>query len=706
MEILHKTDKTLSWVSPEPLGATLTDAGVNFAVYSQYAAQVFLLLFNHPQDVQASDMIKMERTQNVWHVFISGLKAGHLYGYRVVGEYNPFQGKRFNPYKLLIDPYAKALTGKFDPQGHLLFGYDVQADNKDLTMDQRDSTQAMPKCIVIDDRFDWQGDLPPAIPMDKLVIYEAHVKGYTAHPSSKVKDPGTYLGFIEKIPHLQRLGINAVELMPVHQFYVQDFLLKKGLTNFWGYDSVGFFAPEVSFSTNASIGCQVQEFKTLVRQLHKAGIEVILDVVYNHTAEGNELGPTLCFKGLDNPSYYLLRGNSPEDPYRYYTNDTGCGNTINAENPAVMQMVLDSLRYWVQVMRVDGFRFDLAVVLAKVQGKFDRSSAFFDAVANDPVLSTVKMIAEPWDLTSYQVGNFPPGWSEWNGKFRDTVRRFLKGDEGQVPDLASRISGSADMYQNDGRKPYSSVNFITCHDGFTLNDLVSYNGKHNEANGEENRDGSDDNNSWNCGAEGETSDAAILKLRRQQAKNALCLLFFSSGVPMMLSGDEIMHSKKGNNNTWCQDNELNWDSLLYNPEVLEFCRKAIELRRHFSILQRRRFFSGEAKDRNAFPDIAWFGTRNLKPPKWESSKLKTLCFQLSFKEDPAQPGDDYLFFIFNANYRGCRIHLPQHEGKQWHRLVNTARRDDIVLPGHGKFLRNQGQYYCDPRSVVVLFGKK
>lgn len=705
----HRTEKSLSTGSNTILGATLSKDGVNFAIFSQHAKEVYLLLFGN-EDEPPIDIIKIEnKNDDIWHIFVHGIKAGQLYGYKVGGDYNPKEGMRFNPYKLLIDPYAKALTGKFENVDNLLFAYDVHSADKDLSFDARDNTHAAPKSIVIDDAFDWEDDKKPQIPMQKLIIYEVHVKGFTAHESSKVKHPGTYSGFAEKIAYLKELGVNAVELLPVHEYCKQEHFLKNGLTNYWGYDSIGFFAPESSYGTQEYPGCQVKEFKTLVQELHRAGIEIILDVVYNHTAEGNELGPTLCFKGIDNPTYYYLMQNTPQEPYRYYKNDTGCGNTFNAENPVVMRLVLDSLRYWAEVMHVDGFRFDLASILARVKGQFSQNSVFFEAISNDPVLSKVKMIAEPWDLTTYQVGNFPQGWSEWNGKFRDTVRKFIKGDDGQAAEVAKRLTGSADLYSGDGRKPYNSINFITCHDGFTLRDLFTYNSKHNEANLEDNKDGINDNNSWNCGVEGETDDRVIIDLRKKMAKNTFCCLLFSSGTPMISGGDEFMRTQKGNNNVWCQDNELSWFNWRFgeqNSEILEFCKKAIAFRKLHSILERRVFFTGKDTNGDQIPDIVWFN-RKLKSPKWDSIKLKTICFQLDAGEEPSKTGDYRLFFIFNAHYRGSRVYLPQHQGKKWYRVINTSRKagDDFYPLGKEKLLRGQERYCCASRSVVVLLGK-
>jgi glycogen operon protein len=524
-----------------------------------------------------------------------------------------------------------------------------------------------------------------------------------------VKHPGTYLGFIEKIPYLKSLGINAVELLPVHEFYVEDFLRGKGLTNYWGYNSIGFFAPESSYGTAGSPGCQVDEFKTLVRELHKAGIEVILDVVYNHTGEGNERGPTLCFKGIDNPTYYCLTG-PPSEPYRYYQNHTGTGNTMNLAHPHVIRFVMDSLRYWVGTMHVDGFRFDLASVLGREEGMFRNSASFFDAISQDPVLNHIKIIAEPWDLGTYQAGNFPIDWSEWNGKFRDTVRRFGKGDSGQIRDMGWRLTGSADLYGEDGRSPYNSVNFITCHDGFTLNDLVSYNEKHNEANGEENRDGTNDNLSWNCGAEGETVDPAIRNLRTQLIKNHLCTLVFSSGTPMVLGGDEFRRSQRGNNNAYCQDNEISWfDWTLAekNGDILAFFRKAIAFTRRFPILQRRKFLRGVDLDANGIADITWFGTNNRRPD-WDDPELRTLCYQLDGSEEGSDRGDYQLFFILNADYRKQSVELPHApEGKIWYRVIDTSLESgkDFLEPGAEVPIDPANSYPAAPRSTVVLLGR-
>jgi len=705
----HRTRKTVSTGNWYPLGASVQADGVNFAIYSQYASEVFLLLFDDP-GADPTDIIKLEpRTRYIWHSFVRGLKPGQLYGYKIRGEYNPARGMRFNENKLLIDPYAKALTGKFRNADNLLLAYEVQSFEKDRSLDSRDNTAVVPKCVVMDDRFDWHGDAPPNIAWEKLVIYEIHLKGFTAHPSSGVKHPGTYLGFIEKIPYLRELGVNAVEFLPLHEIYVEDFLTNKGLTNYWGYNTIGFFTPESSYSTARFPGCQVAEFKTLVRELHAAGMEVILDVVYNHSAEGSELGPTLCFRGIDNPTYYLLTGPT-NDPYRYYMNYSGCGNTLNLANPHVIRFVMDSLRYWTEIMHVDGFRFDLASVLGREENAYRKSASFFDAISQDPVLSRVKLIAEPWDLGTYQVGNFPVDWSEWNGRFRDTVRRFGKGDAAQIQDLGRRLTGSADLYQDDGRSAYNSINFITCHDGFTLNDLVSYNDKHNEANLEHNTDGSNDNNSWNCGVEGETGDVAIRSLRKQLVKNYMCILLLSMGTPMMLGGDEFMRTQRGNNNAYCQDNEISWfdwDAVHKNADILEFSRTAIAFAKKFTVLQQRKFFQGKDLDDDSVPDISWFDAA-LDSPRWLEPEARLLCYRLDGGEEHSDLGIYYLFIILNADFNPCRIAIPPlRDGMRWRRVMDTSlpSGDDFRDAGTEVVLDPPDAYVVNPRSTVLLLGR-
>jgi isoamylase len=710
-DLKHRTTKTVAKGSHFPLGATLAPGGVNFAIYSKHATEVFLLLFDKP-DGEPTDIIQLlNRDRFVWHGLVEGPRAGQLYGYKVRGEYRPEWGFRFNDAKQILDPYAKAVTGKFRNVDNLLLAYDAQPGAGERSPDTRDNTTIVPKGIVVDDAFDWQGSHAPDLALEQLVIYEVHVKGFTAHPSSGVRNPGTYLGFIEKIPHLSRLGINAVELLPVHEYYMDDFLIHKDLTNYWGYNSIGFFAPEFSYGTAPMPGCQVTEFKTLVRELHKAGIKVILDVVYNHTGEGNEMGPSLCFRGLDNVSYYSLTG--PADaPRRYYMNYTGCGNNLNFDSPAVIRLVTDSLRYWVEVMHVDGFRFDLASVLGRGEqdGHFQSSASFFDVVSQDPVLNRAILIAEPWDIGTYQVGNFPVDWSEWNGKFRDTMRRFGKGDSGQLADAGWRLTGSADLYGEDGRSAYNSINFITCHDGFTLHDLVSYNHKHNEANGENNQDGSNDNNSWNCGVEGDTDDPAVLALRKQLMKNYACYLLFASGTPMILGGDEFERSQRGNNNAYCQDNEISWfdwTAVARNSDMFEFFRKTIAFTRRFPVLQHRKFFLGADLDDDQVADLTWFAP-DLGHPRWNDASLQTLCYQLDAREDGSRLGVSRLFFILNAHFDPQWVKLPPLEsGRAWHRAIDTSlpTGEDFAESGRETLLDPADHYIANPRSTVVLLAQ-
>jgi glycogen operon protein len=690
-----------------PLGASCQAGGVNFALYSAHATGVLLQLFDSPDQPPTAEIRLETRTRNVWHSFVAQLRPGQLYGYRVEGPYLPEQGLRFNPHKLLIDPYAKALLGRCSNVDNLLLGYDSHSLARDLSLDSRDDAALVPKAVVVDDNFDWHGDKHPALPLESLVIYEVHVKGYTAHPSSGVAQPGSYLGFIEKIPHLVALGVNAVELLPVHAHVDEPFLLERGLRNYWGYNTLGFFAPEPGYGSGREPGCEVREFKTLVRELHRAGIEVILDVVFNHTAEGSELGPTLSLRGIDNPSYYMLCGPA-DQPGRYYANYTGCGNSLDPTQGGTIRLIMDSLRYWVQVMHVDGFRFDLAAVLGRQAGNFARSGALFDAISQDPVLQHAKLIAEPWDLGAYEVGNFPVDWSEWNGRFRDTVRRFVKGDAGQLADLGWRLTGSADLYGDDGRSPDNSVNFITCHDGFTLADLVSYNAKHNEANGEDNRDGSNDNLSWNCGAEGPTDNADTLALRRRLVRNHLCVLMLAMGTPMLLGGDEFMRSQQGNNNAYCQDNPLawfDWDQAAREAGLTRFVARLIAFTRRCPVVQRRKA-SYEA-DGTAVSDIAWYGT-DLGAPRWDDPQARTVCLSLDSLVPTRPLGRHVVFMVFHAGDRMQVVRLPATpSGKVWHRVIDTSLPGgaDIVDPGEEVPLHPQDAYLVNPRSTVVLLAR-
>ncbi len=705
----HKTKKKISKGMFYPMGANLTPEGVNFAIYSEHAHEVYLLLFDKPSGMP-TDIIRIEeKTKNIRHCFVHGIKADQLYAYKVTGDYNPQAGLRFNSNKLLIDPYAKAFTHKFCNKDNLLLAYDPNSSGKDLSFDCRDNTDIVPKGIVIDDSFDWHGDKLLEIPFDKLIIYEAHIRGFTAHSSSAVKNPGTFLSFIEKITYLKGLGINAVELLPIQEFYTEDFLVDKKLTNYWGYNTSGFFAPELTYGSQKHPGCQVNEFKTLIRELHKAGIEIILDVVYNHTAESNELGPTISFRGIDNPTYYYLTGDSA-GPKRSYVNLTGCGNTVNLTKPPVIRLVMDSLRYWAEMMHIDGFRFDLASVLGREGGMFQKSASFFDAISQDPVLSHVKLIAEPWDLGTYQVGNFPIDWAEWNGKYRDTARKFMKGDRGQVGDMAKRITGSADLYGDDGRSAYNSINFISCHDGFTLFDLVSYNSKHNEDNLDNNKDGANENNSWNCGFEGETKDPTVNNLRNKMIKNYLSLVCFSLGTPMIMAGDEFLRTQGGNNNAYCQDNAISWiDWRLaeHNIKMIEFFRKAVAFRRMYTILQRKKFFNGLDNNRNDKPDCAWYD-QDLKTPDWNNQDLKFLSYELDGSEEKSDIGEYFIFFILNADDRNIKSRLPVlGKGMKWHKIADTSLSagNDFIEKGREIPLEKQDEYLSASRSIVLLLGK-
>jgi glycogen operon protein len=591
----------LSEGRPFPLGATWTGRGVNFALFSANAAKVELCLFDQNGEREFERVELPEYTDEVWHGFLPDARPGTIYGYRVHGPYEPEHGHRFNPNKLLLDPYAKAVVGELT-WNPALFGYKMESKD-DLTFDERDSAPFMPKCRVIDPAFTWGDDRPPRTPWERAVIYELHVRGYTKlHPDVPEEYRGTFRGLSEPevIAHLRKIGITSVELLPIHHFVTDSYLADKNLQNFWGYNTISFFAPEKRYASVPDFA--FSEFKEMVARMHHAGIEVILDVVYNHTAEGNELGPTLSFKGIDNASYYRLA-----EKQRYYVNDTGTGNTLNLSHQRVLQMVTDSLRYWAQEMHVDGFRFDLATILGREPYGFDEGGGFLDSCRQDPVLSSVKLIAEPWDCGpgGYQVGGFPPGWAEWNDRYRDTVRSYWKGDDGVLPDLAKRIAASGDLFDRRGRKPWASVNFLTAHDGFTLNDLVSYNDKHNEANGEDNRDGSSNNHSWNHGAEGPTEDPAIIALRERQKRNMLATLLFSQGTPMLLGGDEFGRTQKGNNNAYCQDNEISWVNWQIGDDgqaLTRFVERLTALRRRYPVLRQSRFLTAQWNEQHGVKD--------------------------------------------------------------------------------------------------------
>ncbi|RMH31383.1 MAG: glycogen debranching enzyme GlgX [Nitrospirae bacterium] len=694
---------------PYPLGATWDGEGVNFAIFSENATAVDLCLFDHPlQDKETVRIRLEERTDQVWHVYISDVRPGQLYGYRVHGPYDPNAGHRFNPSKLLIDPYAKALSGLVQ-WSDAMFGYRIGDPAEDLSYDDRNNAGNVPKSVVIEQAFSWGADRPLQTPWSQTVIYEVHVKGFTKrHPDVPEPLRGTYAGFASPpmIEYLQELGVTAVELLPVHHSVTDKFLADKGLTNYWGYNTIGFFAPDVRFSAYQEPGRMVQEFKTMVKTLHSAGIEVILDVVYNHTAEGNHLGPTLSFRGIDNASYYRL---VPDQP-RYYMDYTGCGNTLNVRHPRALQLIMDSLRYWVCEMHVDGFRFDLASALARELHDVDRLSAFFDIIHQDPVLSQVKLIAEPWDLGEggYQVGNFPPGWAEWNGKYRDAIRRFWRGDGGVLGEVAYRLTGSSDLYGASGRQPFASINFITAHDGFTLNDLVSYNHKHNEANLEDNRDGTDDNLSWNCGVEGPTDDPEINRLRERQKRNFLATLLLSQGVPMLCGGDEISRTQNGNNNAYCQDNEISWyDWNLTKPQLqlLEFTREMIATRKRHPVFRRRRFFQGRHIRGSEVKDLAWFNAlgKEMSDEEWNQG-FRTIGIRLAGdaieeKDTNGKPiRDETFLWLLNAHHEEVPFVLPAHKREvRWEVIVDT-----FELADKKRTYRGGQKYALGPRSVVLL----
>jgi glycogen operon protein len=695
-----------------PLGATWDGAGVNFALFSEHATGVTLCLFEDGAHEETRRVPMVEQTDQVWHVYLPDARPGARYGFRVDGPYEPGAGHRFNPAKLLIDPYAKALTGPVDWHD-AVFGYPVgEGPDADLVADPRDSAAYVPKSVVVDPAFTWGDDRPLRTPWHRSVIYEVHVKGFTArHPQVPRELRGTYAGLASEpaVAHLTRLGVTAVELLPVHHFVAERHLVERGLTNYWGYNSIGFFAPHAPYAGAPAPGRQVAEFKTMVKTLHRAGIEVILDVVYNHTGEGNHLGPTLCFRGIDNAAYYRTM---PEDR-RFYMDYTGCGNTLNMTHPRTLQLLMDSLRYWVIEMHVDGFRFDLASALAREFHDVDRLSAFFDVIHQDPVVSQVKLIAEPWDLGEggYQVGNFPVGWAEWNGKYRDTIRRYWKGDWGQVGELGYRLAGSSDLYERDGRRPYASVNFVTCHDGFTLADLVAYNAKHNEANGEDNRDGQDENLSWNCGVEGPTDDPAVQALRERQMRNLLVTLFLSQGIPMLCGGDEIARTQLGNNNAYCQDSEISWvrwPPTRAGQRQMEFTRRLIALRQENPVFHRRRFFQGRRIHGSEVKDLSWFRPDGKEMTEDEWSNWFSRCVGLRLAGDAIEEMDeagtaivgDTFLLLSNAHFEPVPFVLPAHRvGVRWDLVLDTRAWD--FDPRSASF-RAGDQYPLEGRSIAVL----
>ena len=697
---------------PYPLGATWDGEGVNFALFAENATGVELCLFDKRMGETQSATIQMtERTHQKFHVYLPGINPGQLYGYRVHGPYDPTNGHRFNPAKLLIDPYAKAIAGTIE-WNDALFGYELGHGDQDLRISNTDSAPFIPKSVVIDDQFDWDGDRPPKVPYHQTVIYEAHVKGFTRmHPEIPEEIKGTYaaLGHPVSLEYLTKLGVTAVELLPVHHFVADRHLVERGLTNYWGYNSIGFFAPDVRYSSRGVAGEQVVEFKTMVKELHKAGIEVILDVVYNHTAEGNHLGPTLSFKGIDNVSYYRLM----EDK-RYYNDYTGTGNTLRANMPYVLRMMMDSLRYWIQEMHVDGFRFDLASALARELHAVHKLSSFFDVIHQDPVISQVKLIAEPWDVGEggYQVGNFPPGWTEWNGKYRDCIRDYWRGADSMLGEFAARFAGSPDLYQGDYRRPTASINFITAHDGFTLNDLVSHNEKHNEANGENNQDGESHNRSWNCGVEGVTKKKDVLELRRRQKRNLLTTLFLSQGVPMLLAGDEMGRTQHGNNNAYCQDNEVSWINWKKgDQELIDFTRRLIQLRLSHPSFCRRKWFQGLPIKGVGVEDIAWFlpeGTE-MTEEHWNTSFAKSLGIYLNGKgihtlSAKGQPiVDDSFYIIFNAHHESLAYSLPLAKyGKEWRKILDTFEG----LVDEGQTYQPGEKITVEGRSIILLLNPR
>ncbi|MGM8932125.1 glycogen debranching protein GlgX [Salinicola halophyticus] len=662
---------------PYPLGATWDGLGVNFALFSATATMVELCLFDESGEQEIERIALPEYTDEVWHGYLPDARPGQLYGYRVHGPYDPEAGHRFNPNKLLIDPYAKQLVGelKWDDA---LYGYTIGHEDGDLSFDERDSAPFMPRCRVIDPAFTWGRSAEIMVPWSDTVIYETHVRGFTMrHPSIPEDLRGTFSGLAapEIIDYLKQLGISSLELMPIHAFADDRHLQEKGLHNYWGYNTLAFFVPHPRYMATETIS----EFKQMVARFHAAGIEVLLDVVYNHTAEGNEMGPTLSLKGIDNASYYRLM---PKEP-RFYINDTGTGNTLNLSHPRVLQMVTDSLRYWASEMRVDGFRFDLATILGRETDGFDEGGGFLDSCRQDPLLSQCKLIAEPWDCGpgGYQVGKFPPGWAEWNDRFRDDMRAFWRGDEGKLPAFANRLTASADLFNHRGRKAFSSINFITAHDGFTLRDLVSYNDKHNEANGEDNQDGSDDNISWNHGVEGETDDAEIQELRMRQMRNLLATLMLSQGTPMLLAGDEFGRTQGGNNNAYCQDSEIgwvDWDLSDEGRELLAFTQRLIRLRRQYPILERGRFMTGDLIEELGIKDVTWLkpDTTEMEDGDWHEGGVKAIGVVLDGHAQPTgirAPGKDVTVLLaINASEAHVLFVLPTVPGgNQWVRRVDT-----------------------------------
>jgi len=695
---------------PYPRGATWDGGGVNFALFSERATKVELCLFDSPEAKTESARIALpEQTDMIWHGYFPDLRPGQLYGYRVYGPYDPDRGLRFNAHKVLFDPYAKAV-GRDIKWGNELFGYKIGDATSDLSFDSRDSAALAPLAVVIDPAFTWGNDTPLRTPWHKTLIYELHVKGFTQlNPLVPKHLRGKYaaLGTAAVIDYLTDLGVTAVELLPIHYHISERAQVDRGLTNYWGYNTLGFLAPDPRYSSEKHPENAVREFKSMVRALHSAGIEVILDVVYNHTAEGNHNGPTLSFRGMDNLAYYRTVARSP----RFYMDYTGCGNTLNGAHPRVLQLIMDSLRYWIQEMHVDGFRFDLASALAAEFYAAGKLESFFDVIIQDPVVSQVKMIAEPWHVGpgGYQVGNFPPGWTEWNGKYRDCVRKFWKGDGGTVNEMATRISGSSDLYAHNGRKPYASINFVTCHDGFSLRDLVSYDQKHNEANGEGNRDGCNDNDSWNCGHEGPTNETKINALRARQQRNFLATLLLSQGVPMLLAGDEFGHTQKGNNNAYCQDNDvswLNWKWTAEQRQLQSFVRQLVAVWKAQPVLQQRHFFQGRPIHGANVKDVTWFDSTGseMTDKEWTSGWMRSFGVRWAGDMLPGtdergrEISGDTLLLLFNTHHEHINFRLPSHKEDQvWELLFNTTDPSETGAKHEGRQM-----YALLPRSMAVL----
>ena len=716
----HQTQR-ISPGLPYPLGATYDGKGVNFAIFSAHAEKIELCLFDRHGKHEDGRIVLPEYSNEIWHGYVPDMHPGQLYGYRVYGPYQPEKGARFNHHKLLLDPYAKALYGKLQ-WNDALFGYTIGHKDGDLSFDTRDSATYMPKCQVIDPSFDWKGDHTANVRWHETIIYEMHVRGFTKlHPSVEESARGTLCGLCAPaiIDYIKDLGVTAVELLPIHAFVHERRLVENGLRNYWGYNSIGFFALHPEYLQDGGIN----EFKNFVQNMHEAGVQVILDVVYNHNAEGNHLGPTLSLRGIDNTSYYSL---APEN-MRYYNDFTGTGNALELRHPYVLRMVMDSLRYWTTDMQVDGFRFDLATTLARVNGEFDEHASFLDTVAQDPILSGVKLIAEPWDIgeDGYRLGQFPPGWSEWNDRFRDTVRRFWRGDPGQLPELASRLAGSADLFDHRGRRTWASVNFVTAHDGFTLRDLVSYNEKHNEANGENNQDGTNTNYSWNCGVEGHTDDATVSNMRLQQTRNLLATLLLSQGLPMLLAGDEFGHSQNGNNNAYCQDNEttwLDWKAIDETGDaLLRFTRQLIRLRRDHIVFHRHRFFHGEVMPGTRLKDILWLRPdgEEMTQAQWHDSEAKSLAVLISGAPGHyhlthlGEPESDASYcLLMNATETNIEYAVPILRRKGcWHVLMDTSRIESVSPAIVGASFDDDetnkctDRYECQPLSFVLLVWK-